>query len=72
MDKLSFTGQQEIDDGDLVLFATLNRRPITVRASSDLLLIYDLATVLQRAVDKAKHEKFDLDGNLRVTPADFA
>jgi hypothetical protein len=69
---LHFNGTQEKVGEDLVLSATLNGRPILVRASTDLFLIYGLAAVRQRAADKAKHEKFELDGNLRVTPADFA
>ena len=67
-----FTGEQEIVGEDLVLSATLNGRAIMVRASTDLLLIYDLDAVQARAADKAKYAKFDLEGDLRVTPADFA
>ena len=67
-----FTGEQEIIGEDLVLTATLNGRPLLVRASTDLLLIYDLNAVQARAADKAKFAKFDLEGDLRVTPADFA
>ena len=70
--KLYFTGEQEIVGEDLVLSATLGGRPIRVRASTDLLLIYDLDAVQLRAAEKAKYEKFDWEGDLRVTPADFA
>lgn len=72
MPALYFTGRQSAVDGDLLLQAELDGKPIAVRITQETIDDFGLSAGQNKAVEKAKAGRLEKNGSILVRTTDFS